>query len=407
MAESTYTDTVKLHNDLAATSLITGNSTNSNNLDDPFSGPCAIVILLDESFSMRTNAYSMLNAMNRFINFQKSVPDDGSTLSILCFSTKVRVLIENTPIKLAPLFNKSDYHPDGSTALYDAIGTAIDMHQNRRRVVIAIVTDGRENASSIYSKENIKEKISMAKSRGCHFIFLANDLDTSAGGDDIGLSAAPPGSTTSCTNNISVGHEMMGDAFQRCVSDAVIMFRTSSQTPNLNNVVLSDVSSNDAGLEKLDKTEKAEKSDKTDKAVELDGKEPDARPTLVYNLMPLPGESNPYCGSTTHLGSTTYGEATMPRNLLSFGGKLQRSTNVEQYISPWDANMAHMIGNMISAEIDSETTDKSANAKKQSKQDTYVDLNDLIYEKKSTEIRSWFATVKNFFYRALVRINGS
>jgi hypothetical protein len=336
----------------------------------------------------------MLNAMNRFINFQKSVPDDGSTLSILCFSTKVRVLIENTPIKLAPLFNKSDYHPDGSTALYDAIGTAIDMHQNKRRVVIAIVTDGRENASSIYSKENIKEKISMAKSRGCHFIFLANDLDTSAGGDDIGLSAAPPGSTTSCTNNISVGHEMMGDAFQRCVSDAVIMFRTSSQTPNLNNVV----------LEKLDKTEKL---DETDKAVELDGKEPDARPTLVYNLMPLSGESNPYCGSTTHLGSTTYGEATMPRNLLSFGGKLQRSTNVEQYISPWDANMAHMIGNMISAEIDSETTDKSANAKKQSKQDTYVDLSDLIYEKKSTGIRSWFTTVKNFFYSALVRIDVS
>jgi hypothetical protein len=97
----------------------------------------------------------------------------------------------------------------------------------------------------------------------------------------------------------------------------------------------------------------------------------------------------------------------MPRNLLSFGGKLQRSTNVEQYISPWDANMAHMIGNMISAEIDSETTDKSANAKKQSKQDTYVDLSDLIYEKKSTGIRSWFTTVKNFFYSALVRIDVS
>ena len=121
--------------------------------------PASIILLLDESGSMIHNRIEILQAVNNFVKDQQSKPEDGSTLSILMFNNKIRVLFNNKELKDVPKLTENDYYPDGMTALYDAIGNAIDDHAGRKRVLMVIVTDGQENSSKKYNKHTIKQKI--------------------------------------------------------------------------------------------------------------------------------------------------------------------------------------------------------------------------------------------------------
>lgn len=196
--------------------------------------PASIILLLDESGSMDGNRNEILQSVNKFIRDQQSKPEDGTTLSVLTFSDRVKVLISSKPLADVLPLTREDYHPDGMTALYDAIGSAIDDHAGRQRVLMVVVTDGDENSSKNFNKQTIKAKIDSVKAIGWNFIFLANNLDTSSGGDRIGIARAAAGTQYSNVNNIAVGYEGMGAALERCVSAAAACYRVSSYVPNLN-----------------------------------------------------------------------------------------------------------------------------------------------------------------------------
>lgn len=89
--------------------------------------------------------------------------------------------------EIKPLTSK-DYQVNGMTALYDAIGGAIKhislIHKYARaedvpaRTMFVITTDGMENASTKFTRNQIKRMIrQQEEDYGWEFVFLADNID--------------------------------------------------------------------------------------------------------------------------------------------------------------------------------------------------------------------------------------
>ena len=168
-----------------------------------------IILILDESGSMQSMGNEPVEAVNSFIEEQQALKDN-STFTLYTFSSKVRVKINDKPLcDISPL-KYEDYRPSNTTALYDAIGQAIDAKResaNNKNVIMVILTDGYENSSTDYNRNQIKNMITeMEKSYDWKFIYLGANQDVFAVGDGIGVNhktcgyfeCTPTGLATAC-----------------------------------------------------------------------------------------------------------------------------------------------------------------------------------------------------------------
>ena len=108
----------------------------------------------------------------------------------------------------------SRYHPislvpRGSTALLDAVGRAINetgerlakMNEEDRPglVVFVVMTDGEENSSQEFSKDQIKQMITHQQDTyGWHFTFLGANQDAFAEAGALGIHAAGVANFSPC-----------------------------------------------------------------------------------------------------------------------------------------------------------------------------------------------------------------
>jgi hypothetical protein len=146
-----------------------------------------IIVIMDESGSMDYLGTEPLEAVNTFINTQKnSIENDESTFTLWKFNTEITLAIDNEPLKNVEPF--TDFVPQSMTALYDAIGKAIDKKKDDKNVVCVIVTDGLENASQEYTGTIIKKKIQEQETKNnWKFVYLGANQDVFASGRNIGL----------------------------------------------------------------------------------------------------------------------------------------------------------------------------------------------------------------------------
>lgn len=127
-----------------------------------------IILVLDRSGSMAKMLYESINGLNKFITEQKKL-NKKAYLTVIIFDDYYEVLIDHTNLKKIPndFFNKRNYRPRGWTALLDAIGRSIqqmeeviDKSEHKpENVIMAILTDGKENSSKEYKLVDISSKI--------------------------------------------------------------------------------------------------------------------------------------------------------------------------------------------------------------------------------------------------------
>merc|ERR1719300_1808719 len=88
-----------------------------------------------------------------------------------------------------------EYHTEGSTALLDAVGKMLvslekNLENQDVQVLVLVITDGEENASSEWSKSSIKSLVSrLEEEKGWKFIFSAANQDAFTEGQKYGFSA--------------------------------------------------------------------------------------------------------------------------------------------------------------------------------------------------------------------------
>lgn len=146
-----------------------------------------LVFILDRSGSMNGLEADTIGGFNSMIEKQKKEAGDALVSTIL-FDHETEVLHDRVEIRnIAPLTDK-DYSVRGCTALLDAIGGAIrhigNIHKYARpedvpeHTLFIITTDGMENASRVYSSDEVKEMIERQKTKyGWEFLFLGANID--------------------------------------------------------------------------------------------------------------------------------------------------------------------------------------------------------------------------------------
>ena len=169
-----------------------------------------VFFLLDMTGSMGVNKPATINAFNEYIGGLKANEGTaGFKFSLAVFNSDIGIglNIEKGSLVDVPELNDVNYAPAGTTPLYDAIGLSIDsLEEVQGQVLFIILTDGEENASQQFDKEEILKRISNWTEQGWKFVFLGCDIDAMKQSEDLGIA---PGNARSYSRTES--QEAMGD----------------------------------------------------------------------------------------------------------------------------------------------------------------------------------------------------
>jgi Mg-chelatase subunit ChlD len=148
-----------------------------------------ITIILDRSGSMQTIAGDAVGGFNAFLEAQRR-EEGEARLSLVLFDDEYEVPVKSQPLAGVPALTAATYQPRGSTALLDAIGRTIkkmttsfaarEAEARPGKVIVAILTDGEENASSKYTQAHVSDLIAEKRAQGWEFVFLAANQDAFA-----------------------------------------------------------------------------------------------------------------------------------------------------------------------------------------------------------------------------------
>src|SRR4051812_12263982 len=105
---------------------------------------------------MASLASDAIGGFNSFLSSQKALPERAN-FTLVLFDHEYLVMHKSVDIQLVPPLDERSYVPRGQTALLDAVGRTIDdlgahlarLPESHRpdKVIVAIFTDGLENAS--------------------------------------------------------------------------------------------------------------------------------------------------------------------------------------------------------------------------------------------------------------------
>lgn len=149
---------------------------------------CAHALLVvDCSGSMNSHREQTIQSVNSFLEVQRE--SDVETKITTCFFNDIVKTSQPKLVHDHGELTLNDYHCSGYTALLDAIGHTITTHQPvpGELTMVAIMTDGMENASQKYSLIEVKRLIEENTEEGWLFTFLGADLSSSRDADDIGI----------------------------------------------------------------------------------------------------------------------------------------------------------------------------------------------------------------------------
>lgn len=132
-----------------------------------------IVILVDRSGSMAMNdtAQETEAGIAIFLEKQKDVPGEETTVTLAQFDDEFEIVYENVPLDEVPEYTLI---PRGMTALYDSIGNLVGRVRDRHKkmpvperpdVQLVVATDGHENRSEEWTADAVNKLLTKAQKR--------------------------------------------------------------------------------------------------------------------------------------------------------------------------------------------------------------------------------------------------
>lgn len=158
-----------------------------------------IAFVLDRSGSMNPIAADAIGGFNTFLASQQALPGEAR-LTLVLFDHEYLVVHDNVAIRQVPPLDAKTFVPRGMTALLDAVGRTIDdvgvrlaatpEEQRPAKVIVAILTDGQENASRDYTFAKVAGMIKHQQEKySWEFLFLAANQDAIAAAGALSIGA--------------------------------------------------------------------------------------------------------------------------------------------------------------------------------------------------------------------------
>ncbi|MUL49118.1 VWA domain-containing protein [Mycobacterium sp. CBMA293] len=152
-----------------------------------------LVFLLDRSGSMQSIKSDVIGGFDAFLSEQRAAEGDCS-VTLAQFDDHYEVVYHKIPLTSVPTLT---LEPRGRTALLDSMGklitdTAAEFNMlvegdRPGTVVVAIMTDGLENASTEWHRPDIKSLVEQQTSAGWEFLYLGADQDAVEVGKGLGV----------------------------------------------------------------------------------------------------------------------------------------------------------------------------------------------------------------------------
>ena len=176
-----------------------------------------IIFILDRSGSMAHLEEATISGYNEFLHKQSLEPGEKLVTTVL-FDDIYEVLYRGMPLEKAGM-TRGQYFARGMTALYDAVGkTIIDtgarlsrMPESERpaKVIVAITTDGAENASREFTQSSVRNMIEHQREKyNWEFVFFGANIDVEKTAVSMGVRREM--AVQFCATECGV-HEMMDD----------------------------------------------------------------------------------------------------------------------------------------------------------------------------------------------------
>lgn len=150
-----------------------------------------ITFVIDESGSMGSVREATVSGINEQIQQVKKdfgTKENINTLvSLIRFNGNVRPVFMYSSVDALNELTLDDYKPDGSTAMYDAVGYAVnqlkmrdDIEDENTTSLIIVVSDGEENASREITGQSLADMISkLNETKRWTFSYLGANQDLS------------------------------------------------------------------------------------------------------------------------------------------------------------------------------------------------------------------------------------
>ncbi|HYG92185.1 MAG TPA: vWA domain-containing protein [Nocardioides sp.] len=156
-----------------------------------------IYFLLDRSGSMQSIKTDTEGGFAAFVDEQRGTPGE-CRVTLAQFDNEYDVVYSSRPLADVPPL---DLQPRGSTALLDAMGrlvtsagdelAALPEDQRPATVIVAVMTDGHENASREWTHPAIKALVEQqTRQWGWQFMYMGADQDAIEVGTSLGVAAA-------------------------------------------------------------------------------------------------------------------------------------------------------------------------------------------------------------------------
>lgn len=154
-----------------------------------------IIVVLDKSGSMNPIKFDTIGGFNEFLKEQQGV-EGKANLTLVQFDTSYEFTYRGVDIQEAKELSDNTYRPGGMTALLDAVGRGIietenritDMKKKPDQVIFMIITDGYENSSLEFTREQIaklvKDKQDVEK---WDFLFVGAGIDSFGEAGSLGM----------------------------------------------------------------------------------------------------------------------------------------------------------------------------------------------------------------------------
>jgi len=158
-----------------------------------------IAFILDRSGSMKSCQQAAIDGFNQFLTEQQQI-EGLAKLTLVLFDDEYFVPISSIPVQEIVRLTDGTYQPQGCTALLDAIGKTVDdlglrlaaLAEKDRpgQVIVAILTDGLENASQRFTWKEIAAKIKhQTDTYKWIFLFLGANQDAVATASNLSIAA--------------------------------------------------------------------------------------------------------------------------------------------------------------------------------------------------------------------------
>jgi uncharacterized protein YegL len=162
--------------------------------------PVHVLFVIDSSGSMGPKATDVRGGFNSYMSTLREDTKSAYRLTAVTFDTQVKTLFTDMPLAEVPQLDSSNYRPGGNTALYDALGVSLDEltgaicredhPYGTDRTLVIVMTDGQENSSRRFTKQQVSDGIKSREAAGnWTFVYLGADQDAWAASEGLGFAA--------------------------------------------------------------------------------------------------------------------------------------------------------------------------------------------------------------------------